>query len=84
MNNIAGHNWEVRHEDAPNLMDSLIVVRCVDCNLVLGHRRIPAFRKILFRDREAIEQFWAVHLAAVKAAAKIKVERYPDSDLLPY
>src|SRR5436190_269644 len=81
MNDVPGHSWELRHEDAPyNLGDRQAVLFCVDCKMTVMTRHIQAYRKFSFRDREALSQAWAVHLAA----AKIKVERWPDSDLLPY
>lgn len=84
MNDVPGHQWEVRHEDEPNLMDRRAVLYCIDCKVEVARRRIPAGRIFSLRDRESLSQSWAVHLAAAKAASKIKVERWLDSDLLPY
>lgn len=80
MINARGHIWEVRHEDEPNLMDRRAVLNCTVCKVEVARRRIQAFRKFSFRDREVLEQAWAAHVA-VKV---VKVERWPDCDLMPY
>jgi len=84
MNDVPGHSWELRHEDAPNLMDRTATVRCIECNAALFTRYIQAFRSFSFRDRESLEQAWATHIHEVRQreSEQQRIER--EKELLPY
>ena len=84
MNDVPGHRWEVRHGDATDLLSRIATLRCVDCDSTLLVRQRSTFRQFSFRDREALEQAWEVHVKehAQKKFEQRLIER--EKELLPY